>query len=104
MDNIDILQKRIDNLQYEIDNLKNLFYKDNFSNLYIERKDYQHSGKRLSFYGLTPIIQPQSTGETTGASDVTLNNATTFTGNNGSTAYTVLDLVKHFKNLGIIKK
>jgi hypothetical protein len=53
---------------------------------------------------LTAIAQPSSTGETTGASDADVLSTTTFNGNNGATAYTVLDIVKHLKNLGILKK
>lgn len=60
--------------------------------------------QKVAFYGLTPVVQPSSTGETTGASDVNVTNATTFNGNNGATAYTILDVVKHLKNMGILKK
>lgn len=60
--------------------------------------------QKLSFYGLTPIVQQSSTGETTGASAANLTNTTTFNGNNGSTAYTVLDIVKHLKNYGLLLK
>ncbi len=60
--------------------------------------------QKLAFYGLTPIAQPSSTGETTGASDLSVTNATTFNGNNGSAAYTILDIVKHLKNYGLLLK
>ena len=60
--------------------------------------------QKLAFYGLTPIIQQSSTGETTGASDLDVQYTTTFTGNNGSTAYTILDIVKHLKNYGLLLK
>ena len=60
--------------------------------------------QKLALWGLTPIVQPSSTGETTGASDLDVQYTTTFTGNNGSTAYTILYIVKHLKNIGLIKK
>jgi hypothetical protein len=59
----------------------------------------------LGFFGATPIIQPTSTGEGTGMfqnSGTAVNNNSTFTGNLGSTAYTILDVVKHLKQLGFL--
>lgn len=60
---------------------------------------------KIGFYGLTPLVQPSSAGETTGftaGSGTAANDDSTFTGNVGSTAYTVGDIVKHLKNLGLI--
>lgn len=98
------LNKRIDELEKQLKSFQDEYNKDLFSALYIEKRSFSHLGQKLGFFSVLPISQPSSTGETTGASDTTLNNATTFTGNNGSTAYTVLDLVKHLKNIGILKK
>lgn len=59
----------------------------------------------LGFFAVTPVAQPSSTGETLGftaGSGTGVNDDSTFTGNVGSTAYRISDLVKHFKNLGLI--
>jgi len=58
------------------------------------------------FCGITPpTTQPNSTGETVGftaGSGTAVNDDSTFTGNVGSTAYRISDIVKHLKNLGLI--
>lgn len=116
MDEITQLKQRIEILEEFMASL-------NFSDRYISQKHMQFldgkniqlargtgteigtaADQKLAFYGLTPLVQPSSTGETTGASDVNVTNATTFNGNNGSTAYTILDVVKHLKNLGLLLK
>lgn len=59
----------------------------------------------IGFFGATPVAQPSSTGEATGftaGSGTGVNDDSTFTGNLGATAYTISDLVKHLKNLGLI--
>ena len=59
----------------------------------------------IGFYGGTPVVQPATTGTTTG---MTTNTGTpvlagsTFTGNTGSTAYTIGDIVNALKNLGLL--
>jgi len=113
------LNNRIKQLEDMVYKLSSLYYKDNLSDIQIFNKRIKlNSGlfggnnglligsglDRIGFFGLSPTTQPQSTGETTGASDIAVTNATTFNGNNGSTAYTILDVVKHLKNLGILKK
>lgn len=64
------------------------------------------STDKVAFFDGTPAAQPSSTGETTGftaGSGTAAKDDSTFTGNVGSTAYTVGDIVKHLKNLGLIK-
>lgn len=61
--------------------------------------------QKLGFWNATPIVQPSSTGETTGftaGSGTGVNDDSTFTGNVGSTAYRLSDIVKHLKNAGLI--
>lgn len=64
------------------------------------------STQKISFWNATPIVQPSSTGELTGFTANASANATfnesTWTGNVGTTAYTVSDIVKHLKNSGLI--
>ncbi len=57
------------------------------------------------FFGATPVAQPSGTGETTGFTanaGTAVNDASTFTGNVGSTAYRINDIVKALKNLGLL--
>jgi len=61
--------------------------------------------ERLAFWGAAAIQQPTSVGETTGYAAVggtNVNSNDTFTGNSGTKAYTVNDIVKHLKSVGII--
>jgi hypothetical protein len=63
------------------------------------------AAKLVSFYGATRIAQPSSTGENTGFTAVggtTVQHQSTFTGNSGSKAYTINDIVKHLKALGLL--
>lgn len=62
-------------------------------------------GQKLGFFGVTPVVQPRSTGEATGftaGAGTSVLDDSTFTGNTGSIAYTIGDIVKHLKNLGLI--
>ena len=57
------------------------------------------------FYGTSPIAQPSGTGETLGfvaGSGIAVNDDSTFTGNVGSTAYGISDIVKALKTLGLL--
>lgn len=63
------------------------------------------TGQKLGFYNATPVIQQAGTGETVGftaGSGTAVNDDSTFTGNVGSTAYRISDIVKALKNLGLL--
>lgn len=63
---------------------------------------------KLGLWGATPVVQPSTTGETAGYTQVGTSagngslTSCTFTGNVGTKAYTISDIVKHLKNAGII--
>ena len=57
----------------------------------------------VGLWGATPAARGTTSGETTGHSAVggaNVNANDTFTGNVGTTAYTINDIVKYLKNLG----
>lgn len=63
------------------------------------------TSQKLSFFNSTPIVQPATAGEATGfglgvGTPVTHNS--TFTGNTGAAAYTIADVVKALKLLGLM--
>lgn len=61
--------------------------------------------QKIGLWNATPIVQPSSTGETTGWTTGGGSAATstdTYTGNSGTKAYTVNDIVKHLKATGIL--
>lgn len=58
----------------------------------------------LAFFGRTPMVQPTATGSTTftagGGSAV--KNDSTFVGGVGSTAYTIGDIIRNLKDVGLL--
>lgn len=59
----------------------------------------------IGFLGANAVARPSTTGEATGftaGAGTAVNDASTFTGNVGATAYRLNDIVKHLKNLGLI--
>ncbi len=63
------------------------------------------TGEKLSFFGVTPVVQPATTGETggfTAGGGVTATSASTATGNLGTAAYRHSDIVKALKEVGIL--
>lgn len=63
------------------------------------------TSQALGFWGATPIAQPSSTGTTTGFTAGTgtgVNSDSTFTGGTGTKAYTIGDIVKHLKAMGLL--
>lgn len=63
------------------------------------------SSQKVAFYGSTPLVQPSSVGQTAGFSagaGAAVNDDSTFTGGVGTKAYTIGDIVKHLKQLGLI--
>jgi hypothetical protein len=61
--------------------------------------------QKLGFFGETPVGQPSTAGTSTGYTSVAgtaVNHTSTFTGGVGSIAYTIGDVVKHLKTVGIL--
>lgn len=96
------LQKEIERLNARIKHLEELFYKDNFSNLYIERKDYQHIGNKLGFFSAEPVTKRTSSGATVGMGG---GGGTTVTEGNlfgtSGTKYSIHGIVDGLKQLGL---
>jgi hypothetical protein len=63
------------------------------------------TSQKIGFFNATPVVQPSTTGTATGFvanTGTAVNDASTFTGAVGTTAYRISDIVKHLKNLGLI--
>lgn len=62
--------------------------------------------QKIGFYGNTPVIRPASSGETAGfftpGGGANIRHDTTYTGNLGDKAYTISDIVKALKQLGLL--
>ena len=66
-----------------------------------------NASQKLAFWGVDPVVQPSDTGETAGfvaGTGTAVLHLSTFTGNVGSTAYNISDIVKALKNSGIMLK
>jgi hypothetical protein len=64
------------------------------------------STQKVAFYAATPVVQPSTTGTTSGftvGSGTAMNSASTSTGNTGTLAYTFGDVVLALKQLGLLK-
>lgn len=61
--------------------------------------------QKFAFWGSTPVVQQNTTGTTAGFTagvGTSVNDDSTFTGNTGSTAYTIGDIVNILKTIGLI--
>lgn len=61
--------------------------------------------EKIGFFSTTAVAQPSTTGSTAGftaGSGTGVNDVSTFTGGSGTKAYTIDDIVKHLKALGIL--
>jgi hypothetical protein len=66
---------------------------------------FDSTAEKLGFFGTTPVAQPSTTGETAGftaGAGTAVNDQSTFTGNVGTKAYRLSDIVKALKQLGLI--
>ena len=61
-----------------------------------------NASQKLGFYGTTPAVQPGNSGVVAGTSAGNLANISTATGNIGSSAYTLGDIVAALKTSGLI--
>ena len=63
------------------------------------------AAQKLGFFNATPVVQPATTGTTTGftaGSGTAAKSDSTYTGNTGTAAYTVGDIVNAMKKLGLL--
>ena len=63
------MQEEINQLRKELDELKSLYFKDNFSSSQIIRKDVSFFGK-VGFYNKTPISQQSAISAPSGGATV----------------------------------
>lgn len=63
------------------------------------------ANQKVAFFGATPVLQQATTGTVTGltaGASTAVKVDSTYTGNTGTAAYTVGDLVLALKNIGIL--
>lgn len=63
------------------------------------------ASQKIGFFNATPVVQPSTTGTTTGftaGSGTAAKSDSTYTGNTGTAAYTVGDIVNALKKLGLL--
>ena len=66
---------------------------------------FDYGGSAIGLFGATPATQQNGTGETIGFTagvGTAVNDDSTFTGNVGTTAYRISDIVKALKNYGLL--
>jgi len=101
------MEQEIIQLKSQIDQLKQVIDFFVYPDRYNFERSIQHKGSKLGFYKVEPIIQPSSTGTTSSMTTVggtTVTESNGFNGTIGTTYYTIGDIVKHLKNLGLLKK
>lgn len=63
------------------------------------------AAQKIALWGVTPVIQPSTQGTTagfTGGGGSAVNSGSTFDGGLGGTAYTIGDVVRALKQMGIL--
>ena len=64
------------------------------------------TSQKLGFWGVTPVVQPSTVGTTgliSAGAGTAVKDDSTFNGSAGVFAYTIADIVKHLKAVGILK-
>jgi hypothetical protein len=100
MNELEILKQRVADLEYKL----SLFNKvDGFM---FEKSYTKIKSPKVAFFGADPILQPSSSGTTSDMATiggVTVTESNTFGGGLGGNRYTIGDIVKHLKLLGLLQ-
>lgn len=101
------MSPEIQQLQERIAHLEQLVNMMTRPDRYQFDKTVQFAGPKLGLFGVTPVIQPQTTGITAGhyiVGGTAINDQDTFDGyGTGQTKYTVQSVVRNLKDVGILK-